>query len=102
VRILFDSCSQKSYITTRLGKKLNLQAVGSETVSVQNQIKTFGNEQPSVKKCDVLQLAVECAENLKVYINAYEIDLADGFIELRQWRMALLSSDYLVNLRLLF
>ena len=70
VRILFDSCSQKSYITTRLRKKLNLQAVGSETV----MIKTFGNEQPSVKKCDVLQLAVECADNLKVYINAYEID----------------------------
>ena len=69
-RILFDSCSQKSYVTSSLKKKLNLQPIGSETV----MIKTFGNEQPSMKKCDVVQLAVECADNLKVYIKAYEID----------------------------
>ena len=69
-RILLDSCSQKSYVTSSLRKKINLKAIGSETV----MIKTFGNEQPSVKKCDVVQLAVECADNLKVCVKAYEID----------------------------
>ena len=69
-RILFDSCSQKSYITTRLRKKLNLKSVGLETL----MIKTFGNEQPSLKKCNLVQLAVECVDNLMVYINAYEVD----------------------------
>ena len=69
-RILFDSCSQKSYVTSSLRKKLNLQPIGSKTV----MIKTFGNEQLSMKKCDVVQLSIECADNLKVYIKAYEID----------------------------
>ena len=53
-RILFHSCSQKSYVTSNLRRKLNLQSIGSERV----MIKTFGKEQASVKKCDVVQLAV--------------------------------------------
>ena len=34
-------------------------------------IKTLGNEKP----CDIVQFAVACADNLKVYVKAYEIDL---------------------------
>ena len=74
VRILLDSCSQKSYISTRLRNKLCLSPTGTETVL----IKTFGNNEASLKKCDIVQVALECQDNLVVFINAYEVDLICG------------------------
>lgn len=95
-RILFDSCSQKSYVTSNLRRKLNLKSIGSETV----MIKTFGKEQASVKKCDVVQLAVECADNLKVYINAYEIDLICSPLSNQSIEFAQQNYPYLQDLHL--
>ncbi|KAL9976468.1 hypothetical protein ACROYT_G013775 [Oculina patagonica] len=74
VRILLDSCSQKSYINTRLRSKLGLSPIATETVL----IKTFGNSEASLKKCDVVQFALECQDNLTVFVNAYEVDLICG------------------------
>ena len=51
VRVLFDSCSQRSYISTRLRSKLGLPSFGNETVL----IKTFGNNEGSLKKSDIVQ-----------------------------------------------
>ena len=74
VRIMLDSGSQKSYINRRLGSKLGLSPIATETVL----IKTFGNSEASLKKCDVVQFALECQDNLTVFINAYEVDLICG------------------------
>ena len=74
VRILLDSCSQKSYINRRLRNKLCLSPIGTETVL----IKTFGNSEAYLKKCDIVQFALECQDNLTVFINAYEVDLICG------------------------
>ena len=74
VRILFDSCSQKSYISSRLRSKLSLRPIGSDTVLIQ----TFGNNEPSLKQCNIVQFALECQDNLTVFINAYEVELICG------------------------
>ena len=74
VRILLDSCSQKSYISTRLRNKLGLPSIGSETVL----IKTFGNNEASLKNCDIVQIALQCQDQLRVFVNAYEVELICG------------------------
>ena len=51
-RVIFDSCSQRSYITSQAREKLNLPIFGKETLL----IKTFGDNSASVKECDVVQL----------------------------------------------
>ena len=74
VRILLDSCAQKSYISTRLRNELCLPSIRTETVL----IKTFGNNEPSLKKCNIVQFALECQDNLRVFINAYKVELICG------------------------
>ena len=69
VRILLDSCSQKSYISTRLRYKLQLPSIGSETVL----IKTFGKEEATLKKCNSVQFTLDCLDHLKVFISAYDV-----------------------------
>ena len=59
VRILFDSCSQKSYISARLRSKLSLPPIGSDTVLRQ----TFGNNEPSLKQCSIVHFELE--DNVK-------------------------------------
>ena len=61
VRVLFDSCSQRSYISTRLRSKLGVPSFGNETVL----IKTFGNNEASLKKCDIVRFALECQDQIK-------------------------------------
>ena len=74
VRILLDSCSQKSLISTRLKDKLCLPSIESETVL----IRTFGNNEASLKKCSIVQFALECQDQLKVFINPCEVELICG------------------------
>ena len=71
VRVILDSCSQKSYVTTRLRDRLNLPAVNSNKVL----IKEFGNERGTLQTCDTVQVAIRCADNLTVYINAFVVPL---------------------------
>ena len=74
MRILLDYCAQKSHISSRLRNELCLPSTGTETVL----IKTFGNNEPSLKKCNIVQFALECQDNLRVFINAYEVELICG------------------------
>ena len=71
VRVILDSCSQKSYITTRLRDRLNLHSVTSNKVL----IKEFGNDKGTLRSCDSVQLAIKGADNLTVYINAFVVPL---------------------------
>ena len=71
VRILFDSCSQKSYISARLRNELQLPTIRTDRILV----KTFGKEEGSLKSCDVVQVAVDCVDGMKVFVNAYVVPL---------------------------
>ena len=71
VRVILDSCSQKSYITTRLRDRLNLPTVLSNKVL----IKEFGNEKGTLTSCDTVQLAIKGTDNLTIYINAFVVPI---------------------------
>ena len=67
VRIILDTCSQKSYVTKRLRGKLQLPYV---KVNDKILMKEFGNEQGTLKYCNMVQLAIRGADTLVSYINA--------------------------------
>ena len=50
-----DSGSQRTYITNSLKEKLVLQSKRTETL----KLNTFGKDQFSKKKCDVVQLSLQ-------------------------------------------
>ena len=54
-RILFDSDSQRSYITQSLREKLGLETVRKELLI----LRTFGSSESFVKRLDVVKLRVE-------------------------------------------
>ena len=67
--MIFDSCSQRSYITSMTRQQLNLPTVGKETLF----IKTFGCDSASIKECDVVQLCVRALDGLNVYVTSYVV-----------------------------
>ena len=71
-RILFDSCSQKSYVTSSLREKLSLKAVGSETVIMKNKsINVALQNHPhlqSLEMADVFSSPQKDGENLEVHL----------------------------------
>ncbi len=70
VRLILDSCSQKSYVTRKLKERLQIPTISTDKVL----IKEFGNESGTLKHCDSVQIAVKGADNLTVFINAYVVD----------------------------
>ena len=60
--VIFDSCSQRSCITSKACEQLNLPTIGTETLL----IKTFGDNSASVKECDVVQLCVRTLDEMNV------------------------------------
>ena len=97
VRIILDSCSQKSYVTKRLREQLQLPYV---TVNDKILIKEFGNEKGTLKYCNMVQLAIRGADNLVTYINAYEVDTICGPISGQAIDYARLNYFHLRNLPL--
>ena len=71
VQLLLDVGSQKSYITHKLSENLALPILRKEKIL----IKTFGDERAKLTTCNVVQLCVECADGLNVYIDAYVVPL---------------------------
>ena len=62
--LLFDSCSQRTYCTDDLKRKLNLKKVRTEVIL----LKRFPSEEGVSKELDVVQIGVK--EKLKA-INTY-------------------------------
>ena len=53
-RLLFDSGSQRTYITDKLRRSLKLPKIRTENLMIQ----TFGNTKSDVKQFDVVQLKI--------------------------------------------
>ena len=68
-RIVFDSCSQKSYMSNRLKNSLELQPVNKQSLLV----KTFGNDSPKLMSCDLVQVSITAVDGLEVYVNAFSV-----------------------------
>eukprot|EP00795_Rhopilema_esculentum_P006856 gene6856-12454_t len=69
-RMLFDSGSQKSYISAELRDALNLPTISKETLT----IKTFGSERGAINSYDVTQFGVRSPYNgVTTYVTAYVV-----------------------------
>ena len=69
-RILFDSGSQRTFITKTL-KELQLPVLNSE----QLMIKTFGTNDEQLRTCDSGQLTEKPSdESMSIYLNAHTVD----------------------------
>ena len=66
VRVLLDSCSQRSYATNHLKKRLGLQPVKKETLN----LNTFGQDKFTKQKCDVVSLNLKGKEGKDIEISA--------------------------------
>ena len=63
VRLMFDSCSQKSHITNKLHLELCLPVIGRESLLV----KTFGEITLKLVTCDIVQMCVHTRESCSLY-----------------------------------
>ena len=70
LRLILDSCSQKSYVTRKLKERLQIPTKSTDKVLIEE----FGNESGTLKKCESVKIAVKGADNLTVFINAYVVD----------------------------
>ena len=71
VRVLLDSCSQRSYISQRLRDVLKLPTVRTD----QLMIKTFGSESEQLTDCDLTTICMTSVEpgGISMYLNAYTV-----------------------------
>ncbi|XP_050397872.1 uncharacterized protein LOC130014246 [Patella vulgata] len=65
--IVFDLCSQRTYVTDETRRLLNLRTVGRENLL----IKTFGEETPKLRLCDIVQFTVAGDDGLHLYVTAH-------------------------------
>lgn len=68
-RMVFDSGSQRSYISENLQKTLNLPIAGQDTIL----ISTFGESNAKLRRCDIVQMAVKADDGMQVYVSAYVV-----------------------------
>ena len=67
-RVVFDNCSQRSYISERLKNVLNLPTVRTDQLIV----KTFGSQSEKLTHCDLVSVCISNIEGgLFTYLNAY-------------------------------
>ena len=69
-RVLLDTGSQRSYISTRLREALGLPAIRSDTLIV----KTFGSSYSHVQSCEVVNVCLRSLnDDLNMYLKAFTI-----------------------------
>ena len=95
-RIVFDSCSQRSYISNRMRNTLNVDTVESENLLV----KTFGDEASKVLACDKVQLAVVDTKGNDITMEAYWVPTICSPINNQSIKVALEEYPHLCGLNL--
>ena len=66
---VFDSCSQRSYISNKLRNTLNVETVESENLLV----KTFGDKASKVLVCEKVQISVTDTKGNDIMMEAYSV-----------------------------
>ena len=95
-RIVFDSCSQRSYISNRLRNTLNLETVESENLL----IKTFGDEAPKFLTCNRVKFAVTDTKGNYITMDAYSVPTNCSPISNQSIKVALEEYPHLRGLNL--
>ena len=95
-QVIFDSCSQRSYITCKTREQLKLPTVGKETLL----IKTFGDNSASVKECDIVQLCIRTIDGMSVYVTAYVVPVICSPVSNQEIQSVVECYPYLQGLQL--
>ena len=97
MKILFDSGSQKSYISELARKKLNLTPIRTEKIL----IKTSGRENEQLKECDVVEFNVKGLNNgSRVQMTAHTVPFICSPLQDETVQLAQQSYLHLANLEL--
>ena len=62
-RIVFDSCSQRTYVIQRLKDRLCLRPVASNTLN----ITAFGDAEPTQSEYEQVQFSIKAIDGMKLY-----------------------------------
>ncbi|XP_028413520.1 uncharacterized protein LOC114536353 [Dendronephthya gigantea] len=68
-RIVFDSCSQRTYVSQHLKENLDLSLVGSDTL----KITAFGDDEPSQKEYEQVQFSITALDGMELYAKGYVV-----------------------------
>ena len=64
IRVVFENCCQRSYISERLKNVLNLPTVGADQLI----IKTFGSQSEKLTHCDLVNVCISNIEGVSLLI----------------------------------
>ena len=96
-RIIFDSGSQRSYISAKLRDSLALPTIGRETLT----IKTFGNNEGEVLSCDITQFCVGSPySDMSTYVKAYVVPVVCAPLRNQEIDFALNTYPHLATLHM--
>ena len=96
IRLVFDSCSQRSYITENLKTELGLPVIGRDSLL----IKTFGQSDARLRSCEIVQVGIKTACEATVYIQAYVVPVICGPLTQQPIELAQCSYEHLRGLPL--
>lgn len=96
VRVIFDSCSQRSYVSQRLAKRLCLPVIGQDNLL----IKTFGEETSRLRSCELVQIAVKGVDGMSLYVNVYVVPVICTPQSNQYLHVAIEQYPYLADLEL--
>ena len=96
VRVVFDSCSQRSYVTQTVNKKLQLPVVVRNSLL----IKTFGESDARLRTCEIVQVGIKTLCDATVYIQAYVVPVICGPLTQQSTELTQSSYEHLRNLPL--
>ena len=97
VRLMFDSGSQRTYVTNELREALHLPSIRTENLIIQ----TFGNKNSNVERVDVVQMKIK-GKNSPNYVYVEAICVPTICAPLKNQKLDMNAKDYkhLVNLNL--
>ena len=96
VRLIFDSCSQRSYVTQAVKEKLHLPVVGRDSLL----IKTFGESDARLRTCEIVQVGIKTLCDTTVYIQAYVVPVICGPLTQQPTELTRSSYEHLRELPL--
>ena len=96
VRLVFDSCSQRSYITEQLKNHLCLPVIGKDSLL----IKTFGENDARLRICEIVQVAIETLNGTVVYVKTYVVPTICGPLSQQPTQLAREKFQHLQGLML--
>ena len=96
VRLVVDSCSQRSYVTQAVKEKLQLPVVGRDSLL----IKTFGESDARLRTCEIVQVGIKTLCDTTVYIQAYVVPVICGPLTQQSTELTQSSYEHLRDLPL--